>query len=62
MRFVKTWQNAAVSLPLQRTTKRQYTMEANKQQGSLSLDLFFGLIKLGMTAYFVYHFIGWMTL
>lgn len=36
-------------------------MEANKQQGSLSLDLFFGLIKLGMTAYFIYHFIGWMT-
>lgn len=37
-------------------------MEANNQQESLSLSLFLGLIKLGMAGYFVYHFIGWMTL
>ena len=34
------------------------TMEAHNHQGSRSLDLFFGIMKLGLTAYFAYHFIG----
>jgi hypothetical protein len=38
-------------------------MSSNKQRGeALELNIFFGLIKLGLTAYFLYHFIGWMYL
>ena len=35
---------------------------AKKETESLSLNLFFGLVKLGFTAYFLYHFIGWLSL
>ena len=34
----------------------------NSETGSLSLTLFFSLIKLAFAAYFLYHFIGWLSL
>lgn len=37
-------------------------MEAKKQHEIGSLDVFCGLIKFSMTAYFLYHFVGWMYL
>ena len=37
-------------------------MEAKRKEENWSVALFFGLVKLGLTAYFMYHFIGWLTL
>ena len=34
----------------------------NKATESMSLTVFFCLIKLAFAAYFIYHFIGWLSL